>query len=524
MPSRVRPSALLLPALAALVLAAPASSQVINEFVGNHTGSDDFEFVEVMGTPNTDYSNLTVIQIEGDAGSDAGRISLAETVGTTDAEGLWWSGFLNDPTDHSDSFTYFLVDGFTGAVGADLDAADDGTLDSTPWTSILDSVAVDDGDAGDHFYGADTVLAEFFDGATFSPGGASRLPNGSDSDQIADWTRNDWDGTGLPGLPGNLAPNEAVNTPGTLNSQSVAPSNPPLINEFVYDITGTDDVEYIEVFGDGGADYSAAWLLLVDGAGAVDDAYQVASTDPTGLWTTGFFSETFPNGTVTTLLVEDWTGTMGQDLDTNDDGTFDVTPWTSIYDSVAVDHGDGGLTYSPAVLTDASRSAGVSSAPGGASRIPHGEDTDVAGDWLRNDFEGGGLAGFPGIVPGQGEAYNTPGAVNRTNAVDYYAGVDVSTQAQLRATLHAAIDDHQRFPYSAGTTDTWDILEDADEDPTNSSNVLTVYKNSSEVKFGGGVGAYNREHTWPRTFGFPDQGTSSAYTDTHHLRLADPDY
>ncbi|MEO1086229.1 MAG: endonuclease, partial [Acidobacteriota bacterium] len=418
-----------------------------------------------------------------------------------------------------------LVDGFTGAVGDDLDATDDGTLDSTPWTAILDSVAVDDGDSGDHFYGADTVLAEFFDGATFSPGGASRLPNGDDTNQVADWTRNDWDGTGFPGLPGNLAPNEAVNTPGTLNSKSVAPENPPLINEFVYDITGTDDVEYIEVFGDGGADYSNAWLLIVDGTGQVDDAYQLDSTDPTGLWTTGLLAETFPNGTVTTLLVDGWSGSLGQDLDTDNDGTFDLTPWTEIFDSVAVDHSDGGQTYSPAVLTDSSRAQeGLSTAPGGASRIPHGQDNDLASDWQRNDFEGGGLSGFPGVVPGQGEAYNTPGTVNRTNSVDYYSSVDLSSQSTLRSTLHATIDDHQRFPYSAGTTDTWDILEEADQDPTNSSNVLTIYKNSTEVKFGGGVGAYNREHTWPRTFGFPDQGTSSAYTDTHHLRLADVNY
>ncbi|MEO1087163.1 MAG: hypothetical protein AAFY88_23250, partial [Acidobacteriota bacterium] len=114
--SRATRPASLLPALAALLLTAPASAQVINEFVGNHTGADDFEFVEVMGAPSTDYSNLTVIQLEGDAGSDAGRISLAEPVGTTDADGLWWSGFLADPTDHSDSFTYFLADGAGEAV------------------------------------------------------------------------------------------------------------------------------------------------------------------------------------------------------------------------------------------------------------------------------------------------------------------------------------------------------------------------------------------------------------------------
>ncbi|MBI5446938.1 MAG: hypothetical protein HY900_37695, partial [Deltaproteobacteria bacterium] len=47
----------------------------------------------------------------------------------------------------------------------------------------------------------------------------------------------------------------------------------------------------------------------------------------------------------------------------------------------------------------------------------------------------------------------------------YYATVDASTPATLRATLHAVIDDHVRFPYTSSTTDTWDILNDADENP-----------------------------------------------------------
>ncbi len=42
-------------------------------------------------------------------------------------------------------------------------------------------------------------------------------------------------------------------------------------------------------------------------------------------------------------------------------------------------------------------------APGGASRIPDGTDTDTTGDWVRNDFD---LAGIPGnagtLVGGRG--------------------------------------------------------------------------------------------------------------------------
>lgn len=107
----------------------------------------------------------------------------------------------------------------------------------------------------------------------------------------------------------------------------------------------------------------------------------------------------------------------------------------------------------------------------------------------------------------------------------YYADVDDSTAATLRATLHEVIRGHARFPYTSGSTDTWDILELADEDPGNTANVLDVYRNASIPKFGGGTGPYNREHTWPNSYGYPDDGsTNYPYTDCHALFLSDPSY
>jgi len=105
----------------------------------------------------------------------------------------------------------------------------------------------------------------------------------------------------------------------------------------------------------------------------------------------------------------------------------------------------------------------------------------------------------------------------------YYDTVDLTSQASLRATLHALIDDHTRYPYSSSGTDTWDILEEADEDPNHASRILDVYRNSSIAKFGGGSGPYNREHTWPNSYGFPSSG-SIPYTDCHHLFLCDVSY
>jgi endonuclease I len=87
------------------------------------------------------------------------------------------------------------------------------------------------------------------------------------------------------------------------------------------------------------------------------------------------------------------------------------------------------------------------------------------------------------------------------------------------------IDDHIRFPYSSSGTDTWTILEMADEDPTQPGFILDLYKNASYPKAGGGNANYSREHAWPNSYGFPnDVSTNYPYTDCHALILADDNY
>ncbi|MBZ0112383.1 MAG: endonuclease [Thermoanaerobaculia bacterium] len=504
-----------------LVGSTASSAQVINEFVGNHTGTpDSFEYLEVFGTPSTDYSDLTLVQIAGDLGDDAGVVESIYPVGTTDGDGFWWTGFFVDEFDHSDSYTIFLVEGWSGTVGVDLDTTDDGVLDSTPWTSILDSIAVQDG-GGDPNYGADTVLPISFDGEDFSPGGASRIPNGTDTNSVSDWKRNDWEGAGLPGHTGNVGTLEVANTPGSENGASPPATSAAMLHEFVLDHTGSDDHEFIEIWGEAAADYSNSTVIVIDETGVVTRAYALGVTDAQGFWTTGYLTDQLDNDTTTFLLVQDWSGAVSADLDTNDDGTLDTTPWSQIDDSVAVRYGAAELTYSSVTLE--LDFDGGNTEVGGASRFPNFTDSDGIVDWIRNDFDGAGFLGFPGTLLA-GEAENSLNAVNLPHVSTFYRDVDASSDAALRTTLHQAIDDHLRYPYSAGTLDTWDILELADEDPNNSSNILTVYKNSTVAKFGGGQGPYNREHTWPKSYGFPDEGVSSPHTDCHHLMLSDVTY
>ena len=108
----------------------------------------------------------------------------------------------------------------------------------------------------------------------------------------------------------------------------------------------------------------------------------------------------------------------------------------------------------------------------------------------------------------------------------YYNGVEATSPDSLRASLHAIIDDHQRFPYTSSETDTWDILEIADADQDEISRVVGIYRNASFARQGGGNDAYNREHVWPNSYGFPDndETLNYPYTDTHALFLSDVGY
>jgi len=102
----------------------------------------------------------------------------------------------------------------------------------------------------------------------------------------------------------------------------------------------------------------------------------------------------------------------------------------------------------------------------------------------------------------------------------YYATVDTTNPTTLRSTLHAVIKDNVKIPYTASGTDTWDVLAQASEDPTNTANILDVYANMSLSKQTGGNTLYDREHTWPNSYGFPNDGADNyPYTDCHMLFL-----
>ncbi len=140
---------------------------------------------------------------------------------------------------------------------------------------------------------------------------------------------------------------------------------------------------------------------------------------------------------------------------------------------------------------------------GGTFPDPNGESMEYAKDpGLDNNTGSSWCEGY--LLFGDGDR-GTPGEANTCCFSEscMYLEVDISTQATMRATLHRSIDDHIRLPYTSTSVDTWDILEIAEEDPDTSSNVIDVYRNATFPKAGGGNDNYDREHTWPRSYGFP---------------------
>ncbi len=119
-----------------------------------------------------------------------------------------------------------------------------------------------------------------------------------------------------------------------------------------------------------------------------------------------------------------------------------------------------------------------------------------------------------------------PSAALSQPPAGYYATVDTSSPAALRATLGAVISGHVKIAYtSSSAIDTWDVLELADQDPLDAGRILDLYRNVSHPKFNGGNSFYNREHTWPNSYGFPNNTASNLpYTDCHQLFLCDINY
>ena len=128
----------------------------ISEIRIDQPGADVDEYFELTGSPaDASLDGLTYLVI-GDGASALGS-GVIENVTDLRGQSLCNGFFLaaessftlgtpslttNLNFENDDNLTHLLVDGFTGSNGDDLDTDDDGTLDVTPWDSVVDLIAL----------------------------------------------------------------------------------------------------------------------------------------------------------------------------------------------------------------------------------------------------------------------------------------------------------------------------------------------------------------------------------------------
>jgi hypothetical protein len=187
--------------------ATAASAATINEFRRDQTSTDTNEYFELAGTPGESLNGLSFIVI-GDGSAAAGSgvlesiislngqtipsdgffLAAMNTIGNGDIEFKSVSSPSIDQDitsandfENSDNVTILLVSGLTGTTGTDLDTNDDGTLNSTPWTTVLDAVGLTgDASAPVHLvYGSSLGFSNVGPDGGFSPAHIYRIPDAS---------------------------------------------------------------------------------------------------------------------------------------------------------------------------------------------------------------------------------------------------------------------------------------------------------------------------------------------------------
>jgi len=131
----------------AVCIAVPAYGLQINEWVSNDISTDDYEFIELYGSPGEDLTGLSIILIEGE--STKGMIDQVINLDGyfTDAAGYFVVG---DPLVLPDlemtpgwiengGNNIILVEGLLQTLGTDIDFDDD-CVEDLPIGTVIDAV------------------------------------------------------------------------------------------------------------------------------------------------------------------------------------------------------------------------------------------------------------------------------------------------------------------------------------------------------------------------------------------------
>lgn len=155
--------------------------------------------------------------------------------------------------------------------------------------------------------------------------------------------------------PSNIPPQLQFAGTGNIRRNFTSPPTGIVINEIRIHEPGTDNNEYFELMGPPGASLNGLTYLVIgdgtdpQGSGVIEAVVPLNGViQPSGFYVVA--ESTFTLGVadfitnlnfenddnVTHLLVKNFSGTLNQDLDLNNDGTLDFRPWQTIVDLVAL--------------------------------------------------------------------------------------------------------------------------------------------------------------------------------------------
>jgi len=271
------------------------------------------------------------------------------------------------------------------------------------------------------------------------------------------------------------------------------------INEIRIDQPSTDDDEYFELSGEPGAGLDGlTYLVIGDGAAALGSGVIEAMVALSGhsLDSDGFFvaaEDTFTLGTadletnlnfensdnVTHLLVEDFTGSNGDDLDTNDDGVLDVEPWANVVDLIALveeENPPAGTEfhYGPPVV-----------GPEGTFVPGHVYDCEID-EWTIGEFDGGDDT--PGEVNVcDAEEPEEPEPVPRFINEIQGDGAASPLEGELVTITGVVVGDFQGNEFAGDQLDAFFVQEepaDWDDDPDTSEGIFVFAPDAADVAVG----------------------------------------
>ncbi|WP_154223161.1 endonuclease [Marinicella rhabdoformis] len=384
-------------------------------------------------------------------------------------------------------------------------------------TEAIDKTGVSidgpDGDSNSSTYQNDTSIANqaIFTSFEHADGNSWQRSNMNEGNETT---------TGGNGITGSDETSEDLNNTffESTPTPNAAAGNPPAPQIIINELDAVGTAEFIELKGSPNSSTDGVTLVMYDGGtNQVSDAYDLSGNTFTA---EGYFligdSSLTPNYLLPPDSIADGADAIAiyySDVANFPNGSAITS--TDILDALVYGSGQSDDTDLLALMNigqaQVNEDANSNAASESLARCPNGS--------------GGSLNSltYQAVDP-------TPGLANSLCPIgEYYATADDTDASTLRTSLHEIIDDHVKGNYTSGPSafNTWDMLSFADEDPTDQTKVWMVYKNNSYTFIGGGDQVYNREHTWPQSYGFKVAalGTNNAArTDGHHLMMSDKIY